>query len=275
MKKLITIAALAIAAGTSAQTLKVPAPSPAQTIKQDFGLGNIELSYSRPSAKGRTVMGDLVPYGNVWRTGANAATTIQFSDDVVIGGKDIKAGKYGLLTIPGEKEWVIIITKDLNVNSPSMYKQENDAARVTAPVKKTNDKTETFTMQLANITNSTCELYLLWENTAVTLPISTNVDAKVMAQIENVMSKDGRPYFSAAQYYFDNGKDLPKAKEWIDKAAEANPTAFWIYLLKARIYAKAGDKKGAKIAAEKCIALATEAKNDDYVKMANELIKKL
>lgn len=275
MRKLIIMAALAITASASAQTLKVPAPSPTQTLKQDFGLGTIELSYSRPSAKGRTIMGELVPYGKVWRTGANAATTIQFSDDVIIESKEIKAGKYGLLTIPGEKTWIIILTKDLNVNAPSMYKQENDVMRATVPVNKTDRKTETFTMQFENITNSTCNLHLCWENTSVTLPISTNVDTKVMAQIDNIMSKDGRPYFLAAQYYFENNKDLSKAKEWVDKAAEANTTAFWIYLLKARIYAKAGDKKVAKAAAEKCIVLATEAKNDDYIKMATELIKKL
>ncbi|HSK13827.1 MAG TPA: DUF2911 domain-containing protein, partial [Phnomibacter sp.] len=251
--------------------LRTPQPSTTQTMKQDFGLGNIELNYSRPSAKGRKVMGDLVPFDKVWRTGANQATVLTFSDDVTIGGTAIKPGKYGLLTIPGAREWTIIITKDLNVTSPSAYKQENDVVRVKAPVMNLPAKVETFTIQFANITNTTCDLTILWENTGVALPISTDVDGKVMKQIDDAMNKDTRPYFAAASYYFDNGKDLNKAQEWVDKAIEANPNAFWMTLLKARIHAKKGDKNGAKAACDKTIELAKAAQNDDYIKMATEL----
>ena len=272
MKKLtLALAAFLTFMCADAQQLRTPASSTTQTIKQDFGLGNIELSYSRPSAKGRKIMGDLVPYDKVWRTGANNATTITFSDDVSIGGTAVKAGKYGLLSIPGATEWTLIITKDLNVTSPTAYKQENDVVRVKSPVANLQNKMETFTMQFANVTNSSCDLRMSWENSGVTLPITTDVDGKVMKQIDDVMNKDNKPYFAAASYYYDNGKDLKKAQEWVDKAIAANPQAFWMTLLKARIHAKQGDKAGATAMCNKTIELATAAKNDDYIKMATEL----
>jgi len=277
MKKIIlaSVMALCLAVNANAQALKTPAPSTTQTIKQEFGLGSIELSYSRPSAKGRVVMGELVPYGKVWRTGANNATTLTFSDDVTIGGKLVKAGKYGLLTIPDAKEWTLIITKDLNVTSPSAYNEANDVARAKVAATSTSMKAESFTMQFANITNNTIELHLRWENVMVALPITTDVDAKVMAQIDGAMNKDNRPYYASAQYYYDNGKDLKLAKEWADKAVAANPNAFWMTLLNARICAKMGDKAGAKAMAQKTVELATTAKNDDYIKMGNDLLKTL
>jgi hypothetical protein len=267
----LALAAMLTISVVNAQTLRTPQPSTTQTIKQDFGLGNVELSYSRPNAKGRKVMGDLVPFDKVWRTGANQATVLTFSDDVTIGGTAVKAGKYGLLSIPGAREWTLIITKDLNVTSPSAYKPENDVVRVKAPVQSMAAKVETFTIQFANISNTSCELHIMWENTAVALPIATDVDSKVMKQINEVMTKDARPYFAAASYYYDNGKDLGKAREWIDKAIADNPSAFWMTLLKARIHAKQGDKAGATAMCDKTIDLATAAKNDDYIKMAQEL----
>ena len=278
MKKIILGLAVCSAIVFSyAQAIVTPQPSPTQTVKQNFSVGSIELNYSRPAVKGRKVYGDLVPFGNVWRTGANSATTLTFSDDVNIGGKDIKAGKYGLLSIPGASEWTLIITKDVNVNAPSLYKPENDVVRVMARAVQIPMSIENFTIQFANITNSTCELQLMWENTVVVLPIKANTDAKVMAQIDNIFNKDNKPYFAAASYYFENGKDMAMARTWVDKAlAEpANAKAYWMTLLKARIHEKMGDKNGAKNMAEKTIALATEAKNDDYVKMATDLMKKL
>jgi hypothetical protein len=272
MKKFtLALAAFLTFMYADAQQLRTPQPSTTQNIKQDFGLGNMELTYSRPNAKGRKVMGDLVPFDKVWRTGANQATVITFSDDVSIGGTAVKAGKYGVLTIPGATEWTWIITKDLNVTSPSAYKQENDVVRVKARPINMPGKMETFTFQFANISNTACELHLMWENTAVALPISTDVDGKVMKQIDDIMNKDNRPYYAAASYYFDNGKDLNQARAWVDKAIETNPTAFWMTLLKARIHAKQGDNAGARAMCDKTIELATAAKNDDYIKMATEL----
>ena len=273
MKKLIfLLSAMFLISLANAQTLTTPQPSPTQTIKQNFGLGSIELNYSRPAKKGRKIMGDLVPFGKVWRTGANAATTLTFSDDVIIGGTEIKAGKYGLLTIPDAGKWIIIISKDVTINQPSAYKPENDVVRVQADVVKTPLSVENFTINFANITGSSCNVEMMWENTYVQFAITAGTDAKVMKQIDDIMGKDNKPYFNAASYYYDNGKDLNKALGWVNKALENDKEAFWMYMLKARILNKMGDKTGAKAAATTCIEYATKAKNDDYVKMATELI---
>ncbi len=275
MKKLFTAAFAAFTLLTADAQLKIPAPSPTQTIKQDFALASIELSYSRPGVKGRKVFGDLVPFGNVWRTGANNATTITFGDDVMIGGTKITPGKYGLLTIPDKKEWTIIISKQLDVTSPAAYKQDMDVVRVNVPVMSMTDAVETFTMQFANIKPASCELHLMWDKTAVALPISTDVETKVMAQIDQLMNKDNRPYFNAAMYYMDNGKDLNQALAWFDKAADLQPTAFWIHHQRANCLAKLGKKAEAKAAAEKSKALAIEQKNDDYVRLNDKLLAEL
>jgi hypothetical protein len=276
MKKiaLFVIAAVALTF-TNAQQLTTPQPSPTQVVKQNFGVGFIELNYSRPAKKDRKIMGDLVPFGKVWRTGANNATTLTFSEDVTIGGKDIKAGKYGMLTIPDEKKWTIIISKDVNVSQPADYKPENDMVRVEADVVTTPFTIENFTIAFANITGSSCNVELMWENTYLQFPVTTGTDKKVMGQIDNLMNKDNKPYFNAAAYYYDNGKDLNQALGWVNKALETNKEAFWMYLLKARILKKTGDKAGSKAAATMTKDLATKAKNDDYVKMATELMATL
>ena len=208
---------------SGAQNLSTPQPSPTQTVKQNFSTGSIELSYSRPAKKGRTIFGDLVPFGNVWRTGANAATTLNFSDDVTIGGKEIKAGKYGLLSIPNENKWTLIITKDVNITSPADYKMENDVVRVEADVLKLPFSIETFTITFADMTGSSTNLQLMWDKTFVELPISTNTEARVMKQIDETMNKDNKPYFNAAQYYYDNGKDLSLPNKMTKQALKPLP----------------------------------------------------
>ena len=276
IKKLFfAAAAFTFMLSTDAQSLKTPAPSPTQTIKQDFGLSSLEFNYSRPGIKGRKVFGDLVPFGKVWRTGANSATTITFGDDVTIGDTKIKAGKYGLLTIPGEKEWTIIISKSTSTTNPADYKQDEDIARVTAKPMTMKDKVESFTAQFANIKPNTCDLQLMWENTAVALPISVDVETVVMKQIDQLMNKDNKPYFNAAMYYMDNGKDLNQALAWFDKAIELNPTYYWVHHQRANCLAKLGKKDDAKKAAEKSMALAKEDKNEDYVKLNEKLLAQL
>jgi hypothetical protein len=275
--KRILMAGIACCAAVclSAQPLKTPAPSPGQTIKQDFGLSSIELSYSRPGMKGRKIFGDVVPFDKVWRTGANSATTISFGDEVTIGGKQIAAGKYGLLTIPGKDSWTFIITRQLDVTSPAAYKQEEDLARVNAKPMTMPASVESFTMQFANIQPASCELRLIWENTSVSLPISTDIDSKVMRQIKDLMENDNRPYYSAAMYYMDNGKDMKQALEWFNKAETQNPRAFWVVYQKANCLAKLGQKEAAKASANKSITLAKEAKNDDYVVLNQKLLNSL
>jgi len=272
---LLAISAALIISGAEAQTLKTPAPSPTQTIKQDFGLSSIELSYSRPSVKGRKIFGALVPYGNVWRTGANSATTLTFGDDVIINGKKIPAGKYGFLTIPNSDNWTLIITKQLDVTQPAAYKQENDVVRMDVKPATISYQIENLTMQFGNIKSASCELQLMWDNTYVALPISTDVESKVMKQIDELMNNDNRPYYNAAMYYMDNGKDLNQALAWFDKAAQQQPNAFFVHYQRASCLAKLGKKKEAREAAEKSMALAKAAKNDDYVTLNTNLIATL
>jgi tetratricopeptide (TPR) repeat protein len=276
MKKLF-IAAIAVFAllNTEAQTLTTPQPSPTQTIKQNFGLSNIELSYSRPGMKGRKIFGDLVPYGKVWRTGANNATLITFADDVKIGGTLVKAGQYGLVTIPEKRNWTIILTKQQDVTSPAAYKQSEDVVRIEAKTMDMDESMETFTMQFANVKPTSTELHIMWDRTAVALPIATDVETKVMAQIDQLMNKDNKPYFSAAMYYMESGKDLNQALAWFDKGVEMQPAAFWIHHQRANCLAKLGKKEEAKAAAERSKTLAAEQKNDDYVKLNEKLLAEL
>ena len=276
MKKLLSVLALGIIMySVDAQTLRTPAPSPTQNIKQDFALSTVELSYSRPAVKQRKIFGDLVPYGKVWRTGANQATTISFGEEVTFGGKKVPAGKYGLLTIPNTGEWTVILTKQLDVTGPSAYKQDQDVARVTVTPDEMPFAIESFMMVFDNITSSSMDLIMLWDKTAVRVPIKSDVETKVMAQIDNLMNKDNRPYFNAAMYYLENGKDLNKAVTWFDKAIEQNPKGFWIYHQKANALAKLGKKQEAITTANKSIELAKEAKNDDYVALNQKLLATL
>jgi tetratricopeptide (TPR) repeat protein len=276
IKKLLLCASIwAFCTTMQAQQLRTPAPSPAQTIKQDFGLSTIELNYSRPGMKGRKVYGDLVPFGKVWRTGANSATTLTFADEVIIGGTKVPAGKYGLLSIPDKDNWTLIITKQTDVTSPAAYKQEMDVVRISAKPEALPTSSETFTMQFLNVKPTSVDLSIVWDKTQVRLPISTDVDSKVMSQIKSAMERDSRPYFQAAMYYLETDRDLNQALTWFDKAIEQSPNAFWVYHQKANALAKLGKKEEAKQTANKSIELAKAQKNDDYVKLNEKLLSSL
>ena len=276
LKKWILCSALVISmASVDAQQLRTPQPSPSQTVKQDFGIGNIELSYSRPAVRGRKVFGDLVPFGNVWRTGANNPTLLTFSEEVMVGGTKVPAGKYGLLSIPDKDNWTLILTKQLDVTSPAAYKQESDVVRVSAKPVTLKEPVETFTIQFANVKPASTDLQIMWDNVAVSLPITMDVDSKVMAQINNMMNKDNRPYFQSAMYYLENGKDLNQAISWLDKAIEQQPNAFWIHHQRANALARAGKKAEARTAAQKSMELAKQANNGDYVRLNEKLLADL
>ena len=276
MKKFFLLAAASyIFFSSEAQQLTTPQPSPTATIKQNFALSNIEISYSRPGVKGRKVFGDLVPYGKVWRTGANNATTITFGEEVMIGGKKVPAGKYGLLTIPGQNEWTVIISKQTNVTSPADYKQDQDVVRVTTKPEKTPFSIETFMINIDNIKSNSCEIGIGWENVYTSFPVTADVETRVMAQIKNSMENDNRPYFNAALYYIDNGKDLNKAVEWLDKAYAQNPEAFWVLYQKARAQKMLGKKTDAIATSNKSMEIAKKANNDDYVALNEKLQKEM
>jgi hypothetical protein len=275
LKKIIFGASICIGALTAnSQQLKTPAPSPTQSIRQDFGISTIELNYSRPGVKGRQVFGDLVPWGKVWRTGANSATRIKFSDDVSIAGHPLKAGEYAIYTVPNRDEWEIIINKG-SANWGTDYKQEDDIFRVKAKAVSLNKPVETFTIQFDNVKPSSTDLTFIWDKTAVSVPISTDIDNKIMSQINELMTNDNRPYFAAAAYYLQNDRDLEQAVKWFDKAIEQNPKAYYIYYQKASALSKLGKKAEAISTAQKSMELATTAKNDDYVELNKKLLDKL
>lgn len=272
--KAMLLLALTVALSTDiqAQGLKIPQASTSQTITQNFGLGKITLNYSRPNVKGRKIFGAMEPYGSVWRTGANSATVISFTEPVKIGGKELAAGEYGLFTIPGKDEWTVIFNKGAKQWGSYEYKESDDALRVKVKPVNLKDKVETFTIQFADVYPTTAKLQLMWENTSVNVELTTEVDATVMASIDEAMKSDKKPYFAAAQYYYSNGKDLNKALEWVNAAEEADGKAPWIKLWKGRIQLKMGDKAGAAKTAAAGLQLATEIKNPEYVRLHTELL---
>jgi len=280
MKKILFVLMTVLGLSTTAQ-VKMPAASPTQTLSQDFGLGKIDITYSRPSIKGRTVFGNgslLAPYGIVWRTGANGATKITFSDAVTIGGKTLAAGDYALFTIPGEKEWTIIF----NTNSKSWgsfdYKEAEDVVRLKVAPEMTSNFTETFLISVGNITPESATINLNWGKVLVNIPIQTDIKPTIRKQIEasvagaNVTSNT---YSAAANFFYDLDKDYAKALANVNKAIEGNAKAYWLFLLKGKVQKELGDKKGAKESATVCIKLAEEGKNADYVRSGNELISSL
>lgn len=259
--------------GAFAQGLKTPQPSPTQTIKQNFGLGELTLEYSRPGVKGRTVYGDLVPFGKVWRTGANQSTKFTCTDDIKVEGKDLKAGTYALYSIPNIDSWEIMFYKDLTLGgNVADYKAENEVLKVTVKPVATAAKTETFTMDFADMAPTSTTLNLMWANTQVPVKITTDIDAKIMKNIENTIVKDSRPFGQAANYYYENDKDLNQALTWVNKALEQNPKAYWNMMLKANIEHKMKNYAAAIASAEKTVTMATEDQDDSYVNKAKKLI---
>lgn len=255
------------------QDVKIPQLSPLQTVKQAFGVSDITIEYSRPSVRGRVIFGELVPFGKVWRTGANATTQITFGDDVKLQGIDVPAGTYGLYTVPGQDSWDIMLYKDLklagNVND---YKTENEFLRIKVTPTATAKKFETFTINITEIKSTSATIELLWDNTCVTFGITTEIDAKIMKSIEASMQSDKPAYFQAAGYYYDNDKDLNKALEWVNKAIELNPKGYFIVMLKARIQYRLNDFSGAHASAEQVITLAKDAKNEEFIKLGEKML---
>lgn len=276
MKKLILLTFIcSLSLSVNAQ-IKSPQPSTSQTVTQTVGLTNIELSYSRPSMRERNIFGELVPYGKMWRTGANKNTTITFDKDVIIGSKEVKAGTYAIFTKPNAQSWEVYFYSDTsNWGTPAAWENEKVVASIKANVVAMPMEVETFTISFDAITNDSATLGFRWDHTYVAVPISFFTDTQVTKSIESVMSgPNAGDYYTAAVYYLNADKDIKKAKNWIDKAIEMreNP-AFWYYRQQSLIYAKSGDKSGAIKAAKKSLALAKEAGNEDYVALNTKSLK--
>ena len=277
LSSLVLASGLVFTRGLLAQTPKVdfPAASPVCTLKQHVGLTDIEIVYSRPGVKGRPIFGGLVPYGQVWRTGANASTKISFSTAVKLNGTEVPAGQYALYTIPGKKEWTVIIHKD-TAASIFNYNPTNDLVRFKATPVKLAKPVETFTIDINDLRDESATLNLTWEKTRVPVKLEVELVSKLVPQIEAVMAapEGNKPYYQAALFYYDHGQDLQKAGKWID-AAIAERETYYIVHLKAKILAKLGDKEGAIAAAKRSTELAIKAKDTGYVKLNEDLISSL
>lgn len=275
MKKLFLLACIALISVGGYSQIQTPAPSPFQKIEQKVGLTDVTLEYSRPSMKGRTIFGGLVPFGEIWRTGANANTKITFSDDVTIDGKTLKAGSYAIYTRPGQESWEVYFYSDSNNwGNPQEWDDSKVAVVTKVKVYPLPMTVQSLTMTFGNLTNDSVELGILWDKTYVGVPIKFETDAKVAASIDKVMAGPGAgDYYSAAVYYLESGKDIQMAKNWIDKAVSMRTDAFWYFRQQSLIYAKAGDKKGAIKAAQTSLAMAKEAGNADYVALNEKSLK--
>lgn len=277
MKKInFTLLFLVVALSLTAQ-VKMPAPSPTQYIRQDFGLGTIEITYSRPGVKGRQMIGNIEPWGSVWRTGANAATKIRFSDEVMIGGKKIDSGSYALYTIPEKNgEWTFILNKGINNWGADGYKESDDVVRMKVKAGKNMHKVETLTMQFSDISHESSVLNIKWEDFSLRIPIQTNVKDRLRSSLENALKGDKKPYWQATSFYYEWDKNYPKALEMANAAiAQQKEPPYYMVLYKARIQKDLGDKKGALETARQANTLAKAAGNENYVIMSDRLINDL
>ncbi len=279
MKKIILVFAAIIANYVTHAQVKTPAPSPHATMTQMVGLTEVTVDYSRPSAKGRVVFGDLVPFGKLWRTGANLNTTVTFSEDVVIKGTTLKKGKYALYTTPKADMWEVIFYSDTdNWGTPENWNVNKVAYSTNVDPIALGNPVESLTISINNLTNDSATLDISWEKTMVSLKFEVPTQKMAMASIEKALAgPTAGDYYSAAQYFYQSNGDLNKALEYVNKAVSmvkaGEDVPFWHLRLKSLIQAKLGDKKGAIETAKLSLAAAQKAKNDDYIKMNNDSIK--
>ncbi len=276
MKKILFVLFAGLISNFASAQIEVPQPSPTAKIEQEVGLTNVDIKYSRPGVRGRTIFGNLVPYGEKWRTGANSNTIISFDTNVTIEGKELKEGTYAVYTIPGENEWEVIFYKDSNNwGLPQEWDENKVALKATAKVQEMPMAMETFTILIDELKNDSAALNFIWENTVATLDFNVPTDERAMASIQRVMNgPSAGDYFSAATYYHDEKKDLDKAYEWIKKAVEiGGEDAYWVVRRKALIEADLGKKEEAISTAKKSLAAAEKAGNKDYIKLNKDSLK--
>ena len=275
MKKILIAFAFMIAPFVAEAQLKTPQASPKATVFQTVGLTDVEIVYCRPAARGRAVFGNLVPFGKIWRTGANENTTISFSEDVVIDGKTLPKGKYALYTIPKIENWeVIFYSNTNNWGNPEIWNEANVVLRTTVKEEALPKPVETFTIGINNLTVDSATLDMAWENSSVSMKFEVPTQKLTLANIEKVLAgPTSADYFSAAQYIYQTNGDNAKALAYMNKSMEmSTEKPFWYTRLKSLIQARAGDKKGAIETANLSLAAAEAAKNQDYVKMNKDSI---
>ncbi|MEZ4970502.1 MAG: DUF2911 domain-containing protein [Flavobacteriaceae bacterium] len=276
MKKItLLVFMMTLSFGVRSQ-ISTPAASPSSTLIQTVGLTDVTVEYSRPSMRGRTIFGNLVPYGKLWRTGANARTKITFSENVMVGNQELKAGSYAIYTKPGATSWEIIFyTEADGGGTPATWDESKVAAKTVVQVQNLPFQVETFTISIDGLSDNGATLGMFWSDVYVGLKFDVPTEKAVTSSINKVMKgPDANDYYAAAVYYMNSGKDINQAKEWMDKAiGMTEKPAFWQLRQQSLIYAKAGDKKQAIETAKKSLAAAEAAGNDDYVKMNKDSLK--
>lgn len=270
MKRLYIVVFLIISHFAVEAQVRIPETSPKAIVKQVVGLTDVEIVYSRPSARGRSVLGNLVPFGQLWRTGANDNSIISFSDDVVINGKTLKKGKYAIYTIPNIQSWeVLFYTATDNWGTPKEFDESKVALKTTVNEEALTKPVETFTLAINNLDTSSATLDISWENSYVSLKFEVPTKKLAIASIEKALAgPTPEEYYTAAQYYYQSNSDITKSRAYIDKAVEMSKNVPFYYLrLKSLIQAKEGDKKGAIETAKWSISASEAAGNKEYVEM--------
>jgi len=277
MKKIIFSLFIATVGFSVKAQIKTPQPSTFQKIEQAVGLSNITLEYSRPNMNGRAIFGNLVPFGEIWRTGANANTKITFSTDVTIDRKSLKKGTYAIFTKPNKNAWEVIFYSDAtNWGTPRTWDETKVALQTSVNVQEMPMNIETFTMTFDDITNNSAVIGILWEKANVEIKFETPTDVMVSQQIKTIMAgPSADDFFASAVYYLQANKDIKQAQKWIDKAVEmtSEKPRYWFLRQQSLIHAKAGNKKGAIAAAKASLKYAEEGKNADYIKMNKDSLK--
>ena len=271
MKFSLLLVGLLISIQSFAQ-LDVPAPSPGASFTQKFGLTEIKIEYSRPSLKGRKMFGDAVPFGEIWRTGANGQTKFTTTDSLTIGGKGLSKGTYTIFTIPNLTEWEVIFNKNPKTDYTNYKPSDDDVLKVKIAVENLSKSVESFSIFTNNITATTCDLEISWDKTLIKIPLVNEINTKIMAQIKKKLDgPTAGEYQGMAQYYYDSGQDLKMALEFVDKAVTKSE-GYGNQRLKALILGKMGDKKGAIEWATKSRDRAKKNNNMDYVRLNEKSI---
>ena len=251
---------------------KIPAASSGQSIEQDFGLGTVSVKYYRPNTKGRKIFGATEPYGIVWRTGANNSTVITFTDTIQVEGNTLAPGSYSLFSIPGDNEWTIIFNKNAKQWGAYSYDEKQDQLRFKVKPVKLHDKVETLTIQFADVHEEDCVLQILWENTGINLHLKTDADNRIMANIQDAMLGEKKPYYMSAIWCYNHNRNLDQALSWMQEADKAQPNAYNVKYWIARLQLKTGDKKSAIISANEGLKLASAENNAEYIRLNKEVL---
>ncbi len=277
MKKILVILLTALSIGAFAQ-VQTPAASSAGSVSSRVGLTDVKIDYSRPKMKGRKIFGEgdvLVPFGKIWRTGANNGSIINFSEDVKVEGVAVPRGSYLILTWPGKSEWTISLYKDLELGgNTNGYDAAKDQAKFTVKSESLAEKIETLTFAIGDISedNTSAKVQIAWENTSAKFTVTVDNDSKIQEGIEDTK-------IVAAHWYLESKNNPKEALKWINDyfASGQHDKEFWNLYLKAQIQKAAGDKTGAQASAKKSIEVAKANQGGDfgYVKRNEDLLKDL